>query len=292
MKRTSLMIAAAALPLMLSACGGGGGGGAVASIPPPPQTPTPTPTPTPAARFAPIPAATTSQQFAVSGSSHLAFGDGAPRLGAADQLQLRYVASTDTYEVELPQSQTWVGLSGMSEGEAASGNGARVTIPYQAFQYSAPIEWFTDNSLTGVEAVGIATPAGAVPVTGNATYTAYAYGRTSESNKPLVDPLVLGDMTLNFDFARGSLSGGLTFMLDPEWNEFGLGPFEFRETVYSTGSTTFSGKFDTDLPGVNSFSGLFTGPHAEELIGNFAIPYRSPINGQTYQADGAFVGKK
>jgi hypothetical protein len=81
-------------------------------------------------------------------------------------------------------------------------------------------------------------------------------------------------------------------MLDPEWNEYGLGPFEFRETVYSTGSTTFSGKFDTDLPGVNSFSGLFTGPHAEELIGNFAIPYRSPINSQVYQADGAFVGKK
>jgi hypothetical protein len=43
---------------------------------------------------------------------------------------------------------------------------------------------------------------------------------------------------------------------------------------------------------VNSFSGLFTGPHAEELIGNFAIPYRSPINSQVYQADGAFVGKK
>jgi hypothetical protein len=43
---------------------------------------------------------------------------------------------------------------------------------------------------------------------------------------------------------------------------------------------------------VNSFSGLFTGPHAEELIGNFAFPYQSPIDNQTYQADGAFVGAK
>jgi hypothetical protein len=238
-----------------------------------------------------VPAATASQQFAVAGASHLTFGDGAPRLGSADQLQVRYLASSGSYEIEVPQSKTWIGLTGKSEVEA-SGGGISVTIPYLNYQYSAPLEWFTDDSLTGVEAVGIATPAGAVPVTGSASYSAYAYGRTSETNKPLVDPLVLGDMTLNFDFARGSLSGNLTFMLDPEWNEYGLGPFEFRETVYSTGSTNFSGKFDTDLPGVNSFSGLFTGPHAEELIGNFAVPYRSPINGQTYQADGVFVGKQ
>jgi hypothetical protein len=238
-----------------------------------------------------VPAATASQQFAVAGASHLTFGDGAPRLGSADQLQVRYLASSGSYEIEVPQSKTWIGLTGKSEVEA-SGGGISVTIPYLNYQYSAPLEWFTDDSLTGVEAVGIATPAGAVPVTGSASYSAYAYGRTSETNKPLVDPLVLGDMTLNFDFARGSLSGSLSFMLDPEWNEYSLGPFEFRETVYSTGSTNFSGKFDTDLPGVNSFSGLFTGPHAEELIGNFAVPYRSPINGQTYQADGVFVGKQ
>ena len=175
---------------------------------------------------------------------------------------------------------------------SACGGGVTVTIPILNFQYSTPLEWFTDNELTGVEAVGIATPAGAVPMTGSATYSAYAYGRTSESNKPLVDPLVLGDMTLNFDFARGTLAGSLSMTLDPEWSQYDLGTVNFRETVYSTGSTAFSGKFDTDLPGVNSFSGLFTGPHAEELIGNFALPYRSPINNQTYQADGAFVGKK
>ena len=62
--------------------------------------------------------------------------------------------------------------------------------------------------------------------------------------------------------------------------------------MYSTGRTTFSGQFNSNLPGVNSFSGLFTGPHAEEVIGNFAFPYRSPIDNQTYQADGAFVGAK
>jgi hypothetical protein len=271
----------------LTGCGGGGGG--VASLPPPPVTPPPPP---PAAPFVLVPAATTSQQFAVAGSSHLTAGDGTPRLGAADQIQVRYVASSNSYEVELPDSQTWIALTGSSESEAAAGN-VRAFIPRLDFRYSTPIEWYRDNSLTSVEAIGIATAAGGVPVTGSATYTAYADGMTSEkSSTKLINPQVLGTMTLNFNFAQGSLSGILNMVLDPEWNDYQLGPLNFTQTVYSTGSTTFSGKFDTDLAGLNKFSGLFTGPHAEELIGNFAFPYQSPIDSHTYQADGAFVGKR
>ena len=48
---------------------------------------------------------------------------------------------------------------------------------------------------------------------------------------------------------------------------------------------------DTNVAGINKFSGLFTGPNAEEVIGNFALPYRSPIDSQTYQAAGGFVAK-
>jgi hypothetical protein len=132
-----------------------------------------------------------------------------------------------------------------------------------------------------------------VPVTGSATYTAYAEGATSEkSSSQLINPQVLGTMTLHFNFAQGSLSGNLNMVLDPEWHDYQLGPLSFTQTVYSKGSTTFSGRFDTDVAGVNSFSGLFTGPHAEELIGNFAFPYQSPIDSHTYQAAGAFVGAK
>ena len=36
----------------------------------------------------------------------------------------------------------------------------------------------------------------------------------------------------------------------------------------------------------------FTGPTAQELIGNFAFPYVSPIDSKSYQASGAFVAKK
>jgi hypothetical protein len=271
----------------LTGCGGGGGG--VASLPPPPVTPPPPP---PAAPFVLVPAATTSQQFAVAGSSHLTAGDGTPRLGAADQLQVRYVASSNSYEVELPDSQTWIPLTRRSESEAAGG-GVTVLVPRPNYQYSTLIEWYGDNSLAGVEGLGIATASGGVPVTGSATYTAYAEGVTSEkTSSQLINPQVLGTMTLNFNFAQGSLSGNLSMVLDPEWHDYQLGPLNFTQTVYSTGSTTFSGKFDTDLAGLNKFSGLFTGPHAEELIGNFALPYQSPIDSHTYQADGAFVGKR
>lgn len=274
-----------AMAFALAGCGGGGGG--VASLPPPPPPPPP---PTPAA-FTLVPAATTTQQFTVTGASHLTIGD-APHLDAADQLQVRYNASSQTYEVQLPGNQTWSALTGASETEAHAG-GISVTSPFLGFQYSSLIEWSASASLRGVEALGAATPAGGVPVTGSATYTANAYGRTSESSGPnLVDPLLAGPMTLDFDFAHGTLAGSLSLELDPEWNQYSLGTFAFRDTVYSTGSTSFSGRFDTNVAGLNSFSGLFTGPSAQELIGNWAIPYRSPVDNQVYQAAGAFIGKK
>jgi hypothetical protein len=103
-----------------------------------------------------------------------------------------------------------------------------------------------------------------------------------------------GGIQLNFDFGLGSLSGNITpsIFYYATYDDYSLSPISFRNAVYSRGSTTFSGQFDTNLPGLNSFSGLFTGPNAQELIGNFALPYQSPIDGQTYQADGGFVGAK
>ena len=275
-----------AMAFGLAACGGGGGG--VASLPPTPPPPPPPPT---AAAFVIVPAATTTQQFTVAGASHLTNGD-APHLDKSDQLQVRYDASSKLYEVQLPGSDTWNALSAISETEA-KGGAVKLVIQYSGDQYSTLIEWFTDGLPAGVESVGSATPAGGVPVVGTATYDAFAYARTSEKAGPnLVVPAVTGTMTFNFDFAAGSLAGSAIFDLDPEWHDYTLGPFAFSDTVYSTGSSSFSGRFDTDVAGLNSFSGLFTGPNAEELMGNFALPYRSPVDNQTYQAAGAFVGKR
>jgi hypothetical protein len=273
----------------------GGGGYAVGSTPPPPVTPTPTPTPT-TASFALIPAATTSQQFAVAGAARLTPDNPTPHLSTADQLQVRYVASSNSYEIELPNTQTWIGLTAKSDIEATGGDvGVLREYGGGPYQNSSLIYWYSAGSLRGVDAVGIATAAGAVPVTGSASFNGLAFGSTSEgdaSTSELVSPFVTGPITLNFDFAQGSLSGNFHAYLDPEWHDYDLGTFNFRDTVYSSGSTTFSGQFDTNVPGVNSFDGLFTGPNAQELIGNFALPYKSPIDGQAYQSAGAFVGKK
>jgi len=284
--RHSLLVATA---FALAGCGGGGGGISSIGSTPPPAPPPPPPPPPPAAAFVLIPEAKTSQQFAVAGASYGA--DRTATLGEADQLQVRYVQSSNSYEIQLPRSQAWTALVGKSEVEAAGG-GVTVAIQYLNFKYSSLINWFSGGALAGTEALGIATPAGAVPVTGTATYAAMARGSTPEINHPIVEPAVIGPMTFNFDFAHGSLSGSFTATLDPEWSQFELGTFNFRDTIYATGSTTFSGKFDTNAAGANSFNGLFTGPGAQELIGKFAFPYQSPIDGKVYQAAGAFVGAK
>jgi hypothetical protein len=280
----------------LAGCGGGGGGYGVGSTPPPPVTPTPTPTPSPTATPAIVPAAaTTSQQFAVIGASFPIDGDHTPLLGAADQLQVRYVASTNTYEVQIPHGQNWVSSTYLSNSGpglwAFQGGlgGASMWVRPGPYQYSALLEW-NDGDNVGHEAIGIATPAGGMPITGSASYFGQIFGVTTEYQPKLADDFdVDGTISLSFNFGLGSLSGSIS----PNLHQgYAFGTLNFVNTVYSTGSTTFSGKFDTTATGVNSFNGLFTGPSAQELIGNFALPYESPIDGLTYQADGAFVGAK
>jgi hypothetical protein len=273
----------------LAGCGGGGGGG-LASIPSPPVTPTPAPTPAPAI----IPAGTTSQQFAATGATHSFDGDQTPRLDAGDQLQVRYVQSSNSYEVQIPQTQSWAGIAYLATNSSPinyAGDTAHLWLRDRGQQYSRLVEWSDNNStIYGHEAIGIATPASGVPLTGSASYSGQLLGQTSEYQARLADDFpVDGSIRLSFNFGIGSLSGSISPNLHQGYT---IDPLNFRDTVYSTGSTTFSGKFDTNAAGLNSFSGRFTGPNAQELIGNFAFPYRSPIDGLTYQADGAFVGAK
>lgn len=264
--------------------GCGGGGTSVTSVPTPPATP-----PLPPAPHAIVPAATTSQQFTAAGATHVWEG-GQPLLDASDQLQVRYVQSTNSYEVQLPGSQNWESISGSgSSFEGAVGLSIRETDT----QYATLFSWGDGATHYGYEAVGIATPLGGVPLTGNASYNGQLWGSTSEiqSNR---NASMSGGIQLNFDFGLGSLSGSITpfIFYYATYDDYTLSPVNFRDTVYSTGSTSFSGQFDTNLPGLNGFTGIFAGPGAQELLGSFAIPYQSPVDGQTYQADGAFVGAK
>ena len=278
--------------IALAGCGGGmGGASGVASTPPPPTSPSaPLPTQSPATI---IPAATTSQQFAGMGATHSVEGDQTPRIDGGEQLQVRYVSSSNSYEVQLPHSETWAGISYLATSGPApinyGGDTAHLWLRGGPYQYSRLFEWSDNHStIFGHEAIGIPTPAEGVPVSGTANYSGQILGYTSEYQANLADDFAVdGTIQFSFDFGLGSLSGSISPNLHQGYASV---PLNFRDTVYSTGSTTFSGKFDTNVAGVNSFSGLFTGPNAQELIGNFAFPYQSPIDGKTYQADGAFVG--
>ena len=269
--------------LALAGCGGGGGGLASGGSTPPPTTPPPPP---PSQAPAIIPAATTSQQFAVMGMvTGDAFQNG-PTIDPSVQIKVRYDAASQSYEVMIPDAQDWQKV--VPSGDSYQGQSVLLWPGKGDYQYSRLLTW-NDGANSGRNAVGMATADGGVPVTGNATYSGQVIGQTSELHHDSSGLPVEGSVTLSFNFGAGSLSGSIT----PNLHQgFDLGTINFRDTVYSTGSATFSGKFDTNVPGLNSFSGLFTGPNAQELIGNFALPYHSPIDGQDYQADGAFVGAK
>ena len=286
---TSLLVGAA---FGLAACGGGGGGGGVNSMP----TPTPTPTPTPSSA-AIIEQATTSQEFAVKGATGIS-------TAASDQLRVRYDAVANRYEVQLPSSGTWQRLSGQpgSPGNTTSFvTASGMNLEVQAgigngYDYSALAYWFvpTDLNNPGAVAFGIPTPAGGVPITGSATFAGNLFG---QSNEPVADGvigdvgIIYGTINLGFNFGAGTLSGSMSPILYTNFDHV-LPTMQFTNTIYSTGSTTFSGQFVSTLAGANSFSGRFTGPAAQELIGSFAFPYKSPVDSKDYQAAGAFVAKK
>jgi len=269
----------------LAACGGGGGGLASGGSTPPPITPPPPPPPLSEAP-AIIPAAMTSQQFAVMGMvTGDAFQNG-PTIDSSVQIKVRYDASSQSYEVMLPDSGDWQKIA--PSGTSYQGTSVLLWPAEGDYHYSRLLTW-NDGVNSGRNAVGIATAAGGVPLTGIATYSGQILGQTSEHHSDGSGWPVDGSITLSFNFGAGSLSGSIT----PNLHQgFDLGTINFRDTVYPTGSTTFSGKFDTNAVGVNSLSGMFTGPNAQELIGNWALPYHSPIDGQDYQAEGAFVGAK
>lgn len=292
--------AAGALALALGACSGGGGGG----VNPTPFVPTPTPTPTPTGLTV-IEAADSSQEFAGKGATIELGQDGNPAVSTADseQIRIRYNAATKTYEVQVPGAQ-WMalrlGAAGGGDNHLATSDHtflALIEFAETGYQYSALARWNRQSEgLFGGIAFGIPTRAGAVPVSGSATYMGTIAGHSTESDFDYlagteVTGWIDGSITLLFNFGAGTLSGSIEPTVWTYTYQADLPILTFINTVYSVGSTTFSGQFDTSLAGANAFSGQFTGPAAQELIGSFQFPYRSPDDGNVYQATGAFVGK-
>jgi hypothetical protein len=296
--------------LALTACGGGGGGG-LNFIPAPPVTTTPTSTPTPAppqATASPdfiIAAAVPDQPFSNMGGIVRPDSNEIPVVSTvpADQAQLRYDSAAAQYQIIVPAGSSWENLfynpdSRLLGTHTATSPSVQFTqSAATGYRYSALAALFLGPSPVGVyaagNAFGIPTPAGAVPTTGSATYNGSITGFTTETvsnwgawGAAQVD----GNIALSFNFGAGTLAGTISPTIH-FGSVYALDPLSFTNTTFAQGGATFFGQFATTLPGGNAFSGQFTGPAAQELIGSFLFPYTSHDDGKIYQATGAFVGK-
>jgi len=149
----------------------------------------------------------------------------------------------------------------------------------------------------GLFGIGSATPQGGVPVAGSASYDGAVTGISDITQQDflvggLVAVPVSGSVNLRFDFAAGTLDGSMSLQAEPYSGSVDIGTFAFKDSVYSSGSLTYSGRFETSAAGQSLFVGLFTGPHAEETIGAWALPFIYSADGLTHHARGAWIAKK
>lgn len=307
----NLVVIAAAC--MLAGCGGGGGGGGGLS-----STPTPPPPPPPTNQGVVIFPSPSPGQFTSTGVWANLGGDpnAESRITSVQSAQsvqpiVRYTQD-GYYEVKLP-GEAFDRLihnkainnptPDNTSFQLATERDRYFTISgsrSKGFRYSELATWVRpdlDFAFTrdfGVIAFGVPTAAGQVPATGSASYQGIVAGMTDVTYDDGFGgwfPLPAeGTVTLNFDFAGGTLGGNMTLFVNGGMNPIDVGTFAFRDTVYSKGSTTYSGAFDTSIAGFNFFSGLFTGPNAEETIGSWAVPFR--LDGDDHQAIGAWIAKR
>ena len=289
----------ASTTLCLAACGGGGGGGSggLASTPPPPTT---------GSTVVQIFAAPATQQFV--------------DYSTGTDLDIRYNSTTGFYEmtagplpwtklVDDPHASPPQGYPNQYFTlEGAGPNQSYFMIrahpaspsPDNRYSYSNLAVWGASAALTGssgiagYSAIGIPTPPGAVPVSGSASYHGLIEGSSTvefQYDIYTIAGSIGGSVSLDFDFGSGTLAGLIQPYLYTD-QQYTLPSLSFTNTVFSTGSTTFSGFFATGLAGPNGFSGQFTGPNAQELIGKWAFPFISPIDGALESAEGVWIAKK
>lgn len=140
----------------------------------------------------------------------------------------------------------------------------------------------------GFTAFGIATPGSGIPLSGTASYDAHVAGRVL--NGP---GFITGDATLQFDFGTGTLAGHFDPVLMLNNVNTNLGRYDFVNTVFGAGSTTFSGSLSH--PGTSdlgAFDGRFTGPAAEELMSRWSAPYLHPVSQTWAEMFGVWVGRR
>ena len=261
----------------LASCGGGSGGGASAinSTPPPAANPAPSQSTADGVLTKALVGVPDTTNFAIVG----------------DQVEYRWNAQSNAYEISVPGGpsgkvvQTSTGPYA-SSGKVASADGSAPPVHILAwvpYTYTGWAYFYSeaDNRIRNF-AYGVPTDAAAIPKTGTATYDATIDGHGGSYS-------VYGTARFAFDFGAGKLSG----YMDPQLNGAFGGPslprYNFSETIYATGSPTFSGKFDIAGPTPSSFQGRFTGPAAQELMAQWTAPFLDDDN-QWKTMSGVMVG--
>jgi hypothetical protein len=303
--------------LALGACGGGGGSiSAISTLPATPTPPpTPTPTPTPAPTPPPIPAGPIGLRSDTPFGTVAAYQTSAGSLIAGPNLvQFSYSSATDRYTITLPGfeagqlvttggsgsysagANTWSHLqstvNSVTLGSTSAEQPVKVSLdwpPSSSYAYTGTGSWFEPNisDRRAVFAYGIPTAVGDVPLTGSATYAGDVQGLASNT------VWVGGSVSLLFDFGAGSLSGVMKPRVAPTWDDYSLGDYTFRDTVFAKGSTTFSGAFTVSgSTAPSSFQGSFNGPQAAELVANWTAPYLNPETQQWGTMSGIWIAKK
>jgi hypothetical protein len=256
----------------------------------------------------------TAQTFASVGTSaqasdlvNLDAPLGAVSKADEQQLHIRYTAD-GSYDVELPGGPyhgfVWHPLSPYGQGTASTlltDDGRDLMLALsgskdKGYEYSelGSWRWSSDmgGDMIGAVAFGMPTPSASVPRSGSASYSGIVTGKSDVIHSDSFDgPYrvgVTGTVNLDFDFGKDTLSGAMALTLN-DYTPESIGTFEFRNTVLSAGTNSYSGQFATGAAGDNFFIGQFTGPNAEETIGAWAVPFR--FENATHEAFGAWIAK-
>jgi hypothetical protein len=281
-------------------------------MPPAPltATPTPTPTPTPSADLTSVKIfanLNVSTDFAVLG---LQAPGGSSTTLKVDGSTVRYDASTGLYVMDFPSkpigafyqysanspnANWWGGALVDSSGKSLGSDLSvlKPTNPDLPLTYTTLVGYDVFRAASvpfGWVAFGSATSAAGMPVTGSATFAALARGSTVDGWG-----LIEGGATLQFDFGAGKLSGHfdpIFYDLGGMGESYALDSYNFTNTVYSAGSVQFSGQLaNSGFTRNGLFSGVFTGPNAQELMARWQAPFRNPLTNKDSEMFGVWVGK-
>lgn len=304
LRKIGSIAASIALGLGLGGCGGGGGAGSgLISIPPPPPPPAAPTTTTP-----PPFGLTSTQQLATYGVLQKS-DSGRYRVDplVPDAIKFSWSAEAKAYEITIPgfdPSQLHLTFPGNNPlaFHAIDAKGNRLPLAISVGGTDSPHVYSaragyqtlpsgaTDPFIASLFVYAIPTPTQNMPTSGTASYSAFVQGYTTSGNG--YD--IFGDARLSFDFGAGTLSGYMRPRLVNDWDGVNqsLGQYDFTQTVYASGSTSFSGKFSVSNPQSDSaFHGRFTGPKASELIAGWRAPYLDPFDNAWKTMEGVWIGK-